>query len=153
MGETSHDDRAPDDPAEDWAARRRRAIDVHAAALRARAGTEAAEAGRLVADFARQATERGLPPVPLAARAFNGRSRYRTGLRGWYLKPDRSLAVGTDGAFYILSVPASLRARLTGTTPAPATPPLNVGEGARDGESIPLADLLALRLAAGTDWP
>jgi hypothetical protein len=26
-----------------------------------------------------------------------------------------------------------------------------VGRGGRDGESIPLADLLALRLAAGTD--
>lgn len=145
MGETSDDT--------GWAAQRQRAIEVHAAGLRTRAGTEAAEARRLVADFVRRASEHALPPVPLVARGFNGRSRYRTGLRGWYLKPDRSVAVGTDGAFYILSVPASLRARFTGATLVPSTPPLIVGEGARDGESVPLADLLARRLAAGTDWP
>lgn len=137
----------------DWAAQRRRSIEVHQAAQRARRDGETARARELVTRFTRQATERGLRPVPLAATAYSGRGSYRTGLRGWYLKPDRSLAIGTDGEFYILSVPASLAARLRGARLTPSEPPLQVGEGARDGESIPLADLLELRLGAGDDWP
>jgi len=131
---------------DDWARQRRHAIDIHTAAQRRREQDEAARAGKLVADFALAASERGIPDVPLAARAFNGRSRYRTGLRGWYLKPDESIAVGTDGLFYILAVPPSLRARLAGATLAPSVPPLTIGEGARDGESLPLATLLRMRL-------
>lgn len=142
-----------DPPEGDWAAQRRRAIEVHQAAQRAKRDTETARARELVTSFTRRATERGLRPVPLAATAYNGRGSYRTGLTGWYLKPDRSLAVGTDGEFYILSVPASLSARLRGARLTPSDPPLQVGEGARDGESIPLADLLKLRLDAGEDWP
>lgn len=103
-------------------------------------------AERMVADFARAATDRGIPTVALVARAFSGRGRYRTRLRGWYLKPDHSIAVAEDGHFYILSVATSLRARLSGIELAPSVPPLTIGEGARDGESLPLATLLALRL-------
>jgi hypothetical protein len=60
--------------------------------------------------------------------------------------------VGEDGSFYILSVPGGLRARFTGVTVPPSDPPLVVGAGGRDGESIPLPDLLRLRLDAGDDW-
>lgn len=134
----------------DWAQRRQRAVEVHQAALRQRAATEGERATRLVRDFARTAAERGLPAVSLLARSYGGRTRYRTGLRGWYLKPDRSLGVSVDGDFYILSVAGGLRARLTGVRLRPETPPLQIGEGARDGESIPLADLLA-RVVAGHD--
>lgn len=133
----------------DWDERRRHAVEVHAEALRRRTADERERAARLIADFARTATERGLPAEPLLARGFGGRARYRTGLRGWYLKPDRSLAVGTDGEFYILSVPDSLVARVRGARLVPAHPGLTIGEGARDGESLPLADLLALRLSQG----
>jgi hypothetical protein len=35
----------------------------------------------------------------------------------------------------------------------PAEPPLQVGAGGRDGESIALSVLLAMRLDAGDDWP
>jgi hypothetical protein len=142
------------DPREgDWAAQRRRAIEVHQAAQRARRDSETARARELVTEFTRQAVERELRTVPLVATAYNGRGTYRTGLRGWYLKPDRSLAVGVDGEFYILSVPASLAARLRGARITPSDPPLQVGEGARDGESIPLPDLLTLRLDAANNWP
>lgn len=141
------------DEQERWQAQRQRAIAVHAAAQEQRAAAEATEARRLVADFARRATADGLPDVPLHARAFNGRGRYRTGLRGWYLKPDRSLAIGTDGQFYILTVPASLRSRLVGAHLRPDTPALTIGKGARDGESIDLAELLRRRLDAGDRWP
>ena len=56
------------------------------------------------------------------------------------------MAVGTDGEFYLLTVPASLRARVRGADLAPSDPPLVLGKGARDGESIDLADALAIAL-------
>jgi len=126
---------------------------VHAAAEQRRRAAEVDEAKALLADFVREAVERGLPPVPLTARPYTGVGRYRTGLRGWYLRRDFSLAVGTDGQFYIMTVPASLRSRLAGATPTPEQPRLVVGQGARDGESMPLASLLRQRLEAGADWP
>jgi len=125
---------------------RAHAARVHLDAQRRARQAEQDTARTLVADFVRQATERGIPPVPLTARGYRGRRRYRTGVRGWYLKPDRSIAVGTDSEYYILSVPDAFVARLRGVRVAPSPPPLTVGEGARDGETLPLADLLQLRL-------
>ncbi|WNB84943.1 hypothetical protein [Cellulomonas sp. ATA003] len=58
----------------------------------------------------------------LAARSYDGRARYRTPLRGWYLRRNESVAVGTDGEFYVLTVPPSLRARFTGVSPEPSDP-------------------------------
>jgi hypothetical protein len=40
-----------------------------------------------------------------------------------------------------------------GVTLRPADPPLQVGAGARDGESIALDVLLTMRLDAGNTWP
>ncbi|MDT4987052.1 MAG: hypothetical protein QOI74_1146 [Micromonosporaceae bacterium] len=136
-----------------WPARRRRAIAAHGAALERQRVAEAEQARRLVADFARQALARRLRPAPLTARAYHGRSTYRTGLHGWYLRPDRSIAVSTDGAFYVLTVAPRLRARLTGARVEPGDPRLIVGAGARDGESMPLGALLQRRLDAGDTWP
>jgi hypothetical protein len=68
---------------------------------------------------------------------------------GWYVHPDRSLAVGEDGAFYVLGVPASVKARLLGAQVRPQDPMLIIGRGAKDGESISLRELLQRRLAAG----
>lgn len=107
----------------------------------------------LLDDFVAQAKARGLRTYPLLAHAHNGRSRYRTGLTGWYLKRNWSLAVSESGDFYLMSAPTSLRAKLSGTQLTPSDPPLHVGVGARDGESMPLADLLRLRLEAGDTWP
>jgi hypothetical protein len=136
-----------------WVEQRRRAIDGHAAALAAGRDAEAREAAALLADFVRRAGERGLPPHTLVARSFGGGTTYRTRVRGWYLKSNRSVAVGADGGYYVLSVPASLRARLTGADLAPSVPRLIVGAGGGDGETVPLAQLLEQRLAAGVDWP
>jgi hypothetical protein len=132
---------------ESWRERRDHAFAQHAAEDRRRREAEGRQARELVAEFVREARERGLPTSPLTARAYNGRARYRTGLHGWYLRADRSLAVGTDGELYLLAVPASLRARFTGATVQPQQPRLVVGEGGRDGESIPLQTLLRNRLA------
>jgi hypothetical protein len=131
-----------------WRERRDLAVAHHAAEQERRRAAEVRQARQLVADFVRAAQERGLRPTDLTARAYNGRTRYRTGLRGWYVRADRSAAVGTDGEWYVLSVPASLRARLTGVTVAPQEPRLVVGEGGRDGESMPLKTLLQRRLDA-----
>ncbi|MFW2513206.1 hypothetical protein ACNI3K_05460 [Demequina sp. SO4-13] len=109
-------------------------------------------AAELVRKFAEEAHAAGLVPVPLTARTYDGRSRLRTHLLGWYLKRDLSVAVGTDGEFYVMSAPRSLRGMVKGVTLEPGEPPLELGRGARDGESMPLADALAKRLAAGNDW-
>lgn len=136
-----------------WRRERDRAVAARGAALERQTAAEIARARELVARFAAQARERGLRTSRLTARPYRGRARYRTGLRGWYLRPDGVLAIGEDGEFYVLTVPASVRARFTGVSPRPEEPRLVIGEGARDGERIPLAELLRLRLDAGDDWP
>lgn len=68
------------------------------------------------------------------------------------MRNDRTMAVGTDGELYILSVPRSLAALVRGTSPRPVDePPLVLGAGARDGESIDLD--LALTRALGRELP
>ncbi|GAA3916900.1 hypothetical protein [Actinoplanes auranticolor] len=136
-----------------WEEQRRQAVAGHGAALEAGRAAEAEQAGRLLADFVRRAGERGLPPVVLRARAFDGHATYRTRLRGWYLKANRSVAVGEDGRFYVLSVPSSLRARITGADVAPSPARLIIGAGGGDGETMPLEQLLQRRLDAGAVWP
>ncbi|MEU4380861.1 hypothetical protein [Micromonospora echinofusca] len=140
------------DDGPDWRERQRQAVRAHAAADEQRRAAERAEAAELVARFVAEAVRRGLPPTPLTARSYNGRGRYRTRLRGWYVDRARSRAVDTDGRFHLLTVPGGLRARLFGADPEPSPPPLVVGAGGRDGESIPLEVLLARRLD-GNDGP
>ncbi|GAA0553966.1 hypothetical protein GCM10010172_40640 [Paractinoplanes ferrugineus] len=136
-----------------WHEQRRQAIAGHAAAQAASRETEARQATALLTAFVRRAAERGLPPRPLAARSFDGRATYRTRAKGWYLKSNRSVAVGEHGEYYVLTVPASLRARFAGADLSPSTPRLIVGAGGGDGETIPLAQLLDQRLDAGVSWP
>ncbi|MCU7725065.1 hypothetical protein ODJ79_15165 [Actinoplanes sp. KI2] len=136
-----------------WDEQRRRAIDEHAAALAADREAEARRAADLLVSFVRRAAERGLPPHQLSARSFDGRATYRTKALGWYLKSNRSVAVGEHGEYYVLSVPSSLRARFAGADLTPSTPRLIVGAGGGDGETIPLAELLDQRLEAGVFWP
>ncbi|MGC4175180.1 hypothetical protein [Demequina sp.] len=113
---------------------------------------EAATARVLVEQFARDAIAAGVRPERLTARAYNGSTRYKTQVTGWYLKRDRSLGISTDGVFYVLSTAGGVAARFTGVTLEPGEPLLEIGRGARDGESMPLTDALAGRLAAGNDW-
>lgn len=134
-----------------WREQRQRIATVHAAAEEQRRVAEAAQARALIEEFVLAARARGLAPCRLTARGYDG-ARYRTALRGWYLRRDRTIAVGTDGAFYILTVPTSLRSRIAGVTPRPDQPRLVIGQGGRDGDSIPLDTLLRLRLDAGDAW-
>ncbi|MBD5786267.1 hypothetical protein IF650_08750 [Cellulosimicrobium terreum] len=131
---------------EDWRRQRTEAAEHQQRELDRRRERESAAARELIAGFVARAREQGLSPEPLRARSYDGRSVFRTDVVGWYLRRNQSVAVGTDGEFYVLSVPGGLRARLRGATLAPSDPPLILGKGGRDGESIDMADALAIVL-------
>lgn len=119
---------------------------------RARA-TESRAAAILITEFARRAAAASLATTRLRARSYGGNASYRTNVDGWYIRRDHSIGVGADGDFYVLSAPTSLAARVSGVVITPSEAPLELGRGARDGESIPLADALEKRLAAGDAFP
>ena len=140
------------DQGNDWAVRRGDAAAERAARLDRQRAVEAEQATALLADFVRKARQRDLPTVALRARALNGRTLYQTGLTGWYLRRNGTIAIDEHGRFFVMSAPASLQARLRGATRTPSDPPLVVGAGGRDGESIPLPELLRQRLDAEETW-
>lgn len=142
-GDATADGARPDD----WPTRRRDAAAAQGEALAQRQAAEHAAARRLLTQFLADARQRGLQPVALRARSYDGRHRYRTPLLGWYLRSNESVAVATTGEFYVLGVPGSLRALLRGIEPEPAEPPLVLGRGGRDGESVDLAEALRAVLA------
>ena len=118
----------------------------HAAANRRREEEEAAKAQVLIDRFVERAIQAGLPTEELEARPWSGRGRYRTGIVGWYLLRNRSVGVGTDGRYFLLSVAPVPFGRWRIVPVEPTPPPLQVGKGARDGESFALAELLEMRL-------
>lgn len=132
--------------AEDWKDERTRIVAAQAAAAERAMAKETAQAQALVDAFVTEARRRGVEPVPLHAPGRGERGRYRTGLLGWYLSRDDRVAVDTERRFYVLRARGGLRERLLGATVQPSDPPLVVGRGARDGESIDLQDLLQRRL-------
>src|SRR3954469_10929360 len=119
-------------------AERAERAEYHAEAQRRRSEQEAAEAQVLVDRFVAQATQAGLPTKELRARPWSGRGRYRTGVVGWYLRRDRSVGVGLDGSFYVLVMAPVRFGRWRTVKLRPSPPPLEVGKGARDGESVDL---------------
>jgi hypothetical protein len=137
-----------------WREQRREAAVAHAAALDRRKAAETAKAREYLADFVEKMKALGIEPQPLRAQVVGSGTSYRTDITGWYLRRNRSLGVDADGNYYILGTPASLKARLSGVRVVPSDPPIIVGLGARDGESLPLEQLLRHRLeeaAAGPD--
>jgi hypothetical protein len=132
-------------------AERAELADYHVEAQRRRDEEESAKAQVLIDRFVARATQAGLATEELTARPWSGRGRYRTGVVGWYLRRDRSVGVGPDGSFYLLVVPPVRlgRWRTVGIRPSP--PPLQVGKGARDGESVALDVLLESRLQRSPD--
>ena len=136
----------------EWARRRRETAQVQADRLTRTREVESERARELLRGFVAEARRRGMTPGPLLARAGDGPPTYRTGLEGWYLTRDGAVAVDVDGQYYLLGSPRSLRSRMLGVTVPPSDPPLQVGAGGRDGESIALDALLTLRLDAGSDW-
>ncbi len=139
---------APADDAAGWREQRRAAADHHAQALARRQAAESARAREMLHGLVVRALADGPAPEPLVVRSFDGRHTYRTPLRGWYLRQDRSVAVDTDGEFYVLRAPGAIAARWRGVRPAPTDPPLVLGAGGKDGESLDLEAAIARVLAA-----
>ena len=115
------------------------------------AGSERAEsvkAQEQIDQFLADAAARGISPEPLKAALYSGQ-RVKTDKTGWYLRKNESVAIGTDGGYYILTVPGGLKERLRGVKLKPSPPPLIVGKGGRDGETGDLSEFLQRRLAQG----
>ena len=115
------------------------------------AGSERAEsvkAQQQIDQFLRDAETAGIAPEPLKAALYTGQ-RVKTDKTGWYLRKNESVAVGTDGGYYILTVPGGLKERLRGVKLKASPPPLIVGKGGRDGETGDLSEFLQRRLAQG----
>jgi hypothetical protein len=132
---------------EQWVAKRQEAARIHEAAMAQAQAVEHAQAHEMVVAFVERVKALGVPTARLYATGYSGARRYRTDVIGWYLRANESLGVDADANYYVLQVPGGLAARFTTTHLGPEEPPLVVGRGGRDGESIDLKDLLALRLA------
>ncbi|MDR2973114.1 MAG: hypothetical protein LBV00_00150 [Propionibacteriaceae bacterium] len=107
---------------------------------------EAAQAQGIIDEFLRQAQARSLPAVELKARTLDSHV-VKTNIQGWYIRNDHSVAIGTDGGYYQLTVAAGFMARIYGVKLQPTPPPLVVGRGGKDGETGDLRDFLARTLA------
>lgn len=121
----------------------------HVEAQRRRSAEESAKAQVLIDRFIERATRAGLPTEELTARPRSGSGRYRTGVTGWFLRRDRTVGVDVDGKYYLLNVAPVRFGRWRTVRIDPTPPPLQVGKGARDGESIALDEALEERL----QWP
>jgi hypothetical protein len=111
--------------------------ELEASAIRA----EAAQAQVLIDAFVAEAKAKGIAPVPLRATLYTGQS-VKTDKRGWYLRKNESLAIGDDGAYYILTVPGGLKERLRGVQLKRSLPPMYVGKGGKDGDTGDLREYL-----------
>lgn len=135
--------------ATEWRKRRREAYEAHAAALDRKRASDVAEARGMLAELVAELKRRGVKPERLRARVPGSATSFRTSVDGWYLRQNRSLGVGLDGEYFILDTSGGFRALLMGVDLQPSDPPLRIGVGARDGESILLTELLEQRLT----WP
>ncbi|GAA4416565.1 hypothetical protein GCM10023169_11610 [Georgenia halophila] len=121
-----------------WAERRREDAAAKAELLDRRRRAENERARAMLTAFVAAAERSGPEPEPLRLQDYNGRGTARTDVSGWYLRRDRTVAVGTDGQFYILTGKLSLADRLRGAEVAPSDPPLVIGASGKDGDSIAL---------------
>ena len=114
------------------------------AELAAASGRYESERAQVLIDgFIGKAMELGIAPEPLRARTFAG-AEVKTDKVGWYIRKNKSIAVGTDGGYYQLTVSGAggLMERLRGVKLAATPPPLVVGRGGRDGETGDLVEFL-----------
>ena len=131
------------DPNEaNWVAQRTEAARVQQGRLQARKNAEHEKAEAIIAQQWPIIRQRGPAPVKLEVQGYGGVGRARTNLTGWYLRKNRTVALGTDGKFYVLIAPLSTMDRIRGLKPQPTRPPLIIGEGGKDGETIDLKDAL-----------
>ena len=127
--------------ANDWAAQRTEAAAIHAARLAERQSAEHERAEALLASFLPVVKAHGPAPVELVVQGYGGQGSAKSNLRGWYLRNNRTCALGTDGKFYVLIAPLNrFHPSFMKVKVAPTRPPLIIGEGGKDGDSIDLAD-------------
>lgn len=126
---------------EERAAAAQRRIDLSAQ----HAKLESSRAQVLIDEFVRQAHAKGIEPVALKATTLDGHT-VKTDKHGWYIRQNRSLAIGTGGEYYLLVVPGGWMERFRGVKLEPSDPPLYVGKGGRDGETGDLKEFLAWTL-------
>lgn len=127
---------------DEWSQQRAEVVRLQAERLQARQDAEHTRAEALLRGFVAATRTAGLAPEELRVQGYGGRGTARTGLAGWYLRADRTAAVSTDGDFYVLTAPLRLLDRVRGVRPDPRRPHLVLGAGGKDGESVPLADVL-----------
>jgi hypothetical protein len=123
---------------DEWRVERDRAAAVRGEALARQRAVEAGLARELIEGFIEKVRETGPEAEGLTAYPYDGKGRYKTKVRGWYLNNAKTVAIDEEGNYYSLGVPGSLKARVTGVELKPQEPKLIIGEGARDGESMPL---------------
>ncbi|MPV38138.1 hypothetical protein [Georgenia subflava] len=133
-----------------WSEQRRDAAEERAELLARRQRSETARAAALLQRFATAAREARLPTEHLRVQGYGGRGSARGDKLGWYLRGDCTVAVGADGEFYVLTASLGLMDRLRGVTLHPSEPPLVIGAGGKDGDSLSLAAALE-RLLPGWD--
>lgn len=129
------------DPTDDWVARRTEAAREQERRLRERQEVEHRKARAILAEFTKVARER-LPAERLVVQGYGGRGRATSDVEGWYLRLDKTVGLGTDGEFYVLTAPLGLLDRVRGVTLRPTPPPLVIGAGGKDGDSIELVAAL-----------
>lgn len=134
------------DDAAEWRERRRAAAAAHADALTQKQQQESAQARVLIREFIGEAHARGVASQPLIVQGYGGKGTAKSQVRGWYLRIDRTVGVGEDGEFYVLTAPLGLLDRVRGVRIVPTDPPLVIGQGGRDGEAMDMADALARAL-------
>jgi len=136
----------------DWQARRHDGADRKAEALEKHRAAESQRARVMIREFVEAARAANLPTEHLMARGYDGNGRYRTDVVGWYLRRDHSIGIGANGEFYVMTVQPSWWGRIVGAEVPPRDPPLILGAGGRDGESMPLQEILRKRLEEGVHW-
>ena len=131
---------------QDWTRHRQEVFEAKEQALHAAREAEHKTATEMILEAVDRFRAAEISPVALRARPYRGNGTLRTGLRGWYLKQDRSLAIDAAGRYYVMRVDGGLRSRLRGANPEPRPAPLVVGRGGRDGDTFRLEELLEMRL-------
>ncbi len=129
-------------PAE-WSAQRRVSAQTHGELLAQVQARDEAQAKEQIARFMVRVKKAQVPPERLIANKLSGNGTVRTTQCGWYIRTNRSAAIGVDGNFYLMLADGGLRTWLRGATLTPSSPPLVLGASGRDGDSIPLRDALA----------
>ncbi len=135
-----------------WADQRRKNAQARAQMLQAQEAADSAQAAGYLRQFVAAATRLGPAAEALVVRnPVSGRTA-KTAVRGWYLKEDRSVAVGDDGQYYLLTAPLTLWDTFRTVSPKVVAPPLILGKGGRDGESIDLTEALSKRIPSWQEY-